>query len=108
MLIRRKVLRQVGLFDEATFGRGYGEENDYCLRAVAAGWHLAVAVDAYVYHAQSRSYSSERRAALSKQAGVALDRKHGVESVGAAVRVCSGNPRLEEIRARCRDRLGRG
>ncbi len=107
LMIRRKVLRRVGFFDELTFGRGYGEENDYCLRAVAAGWHLAVAIDSYVYHAQSRSYSNERRAALCEQAGVALDRKHGVESVVAAVAVCRSSDPLEEIRSRCRNVLGR-
>jgi GT2 family glycosyltransferase len=107
LLIRRRVLRQVGLFDEVSFGRGYGEENDYCLRAVAAGWHLAVAADTYVYHAQSRSYSKERRAVLCEQAGIALNKKHGVEMVVAAVEVMRSNPQLEEIRALCRDQLGR-
>jgi GT2 family glycosyltransferase len=108
LMIRRKALRQLGLFDEATFGRGYGEENDYCLRAVAAGWRLAVATDVYVYHAQSRSYSSERRAALVERAGIALNEKHGIEAVVAAVAICRANPQLEEIRARCREMNGRG
>lgn len=107
LMIRRRVLRNVGLFDEVMFGRGYGEENDYCLRAFAAGWHLAVATDAYVYHAQSRSYSNERRAALCEQAGIALNKKHGVEIVDAAVHVMRLNPQLEEMRARCREILGR-
>jgi len=33
----------IGYFDEQNFGEGYGEENDYCLRANKAGWALAVA-----------------------------------------------------------------
>ena len=57
LLIRRQVIDELGRFDEVTFGRGYGEENDYCLRAAKAGWQLAVADDVYVYHRQSRSYS---------------------------------------------------
>ena len=70
LLIRRAVLEGVGLFDEANFGEGYGEENDYCLRARNAGWTLALADDTYIYHAQSRSYNPERRKNLSDRAGV--------------------------------------
>ena len=63
-----------GCSTRRTFGRGYGEENDYCLRAVKANWQLAVADDVYVYHRQSRSYSNERRKALCEQAnGRAFD-----------------------------------
>src|SRR5690606_36684009 len=45
LLIRRAVLDEVGFFDEERFAAGYGEENDYCLRARAAGWRLALADD---------------------------------------------------------------
>jgi GT2 family glycosyltransferase len=48
-LMRRELLTQVGLFDE-DFGFGYLEEVDYALRARRAGWKLAVAPDAFVYH----------------------------------------------------------
>ena len=30
MLMRRSVLERIGTFDAALFGRGYGEENDFC------------------------------------------------------------------------------
>ena len=36
MYIRRAALDEVGGFDAETFGRGYGEENDFCMRASAA------------------------------------------------------------------------
>jgi GT2 family glycosyltransferase len=35
MYIRRTCLDEVGLFDAERFGRGYGEENDFCRRAAA-------------------------------------------------------------------------
>jgi len=38
MYIRRDALRQLGLFDVEHFGKGYGEENDFCIRAYKAGW----------------------------------------------------------------------
>lgn len=98
LMIRREVLDDLGLFDEETFAQGYGEENDYCLRATAAGWQLAVADDCYVYHAQSRSYSHERRAQLVKRAGEALDRKHGGMRIGANLGITRDHPALDHVR----------
>lgn len=48
MLVRRAVFEEVGLFDELFFF--YFEDADFCLRARAAGWRLAVAADARVTH----------------------------------------------------------
>lgn len=50
MYIRRDCLDEVGLFDADAFGRGYGEENDFCLRASALGWEHLLACDTYVFH----------------------------------------------------------
>lgn len=102
LMIRRAVLDQVGLFDEAVFGRGYGEENDYSLRSTQAGWQLAVADDAYVFHRQSRSYSNERRKALCEHAGLSLVKKHGSGLVDAGVEICRDNRVLDGIRHRAR------
>jgi GT2 family glycosyltransferase/glycosyltransferase involved in cell wall biosynthesis len=59
MYIRRDCLDAVGRFDEATFGRGYGEENDFCLRATAAGWRHLLACDTFVFHAGEISFGKE-------------------------------------------------
>ena len=48
----------VGLFDEDAFGRGYGEENDFCLRAAKAGFRNVLAEDIFVYHAGEVSFSA--------------------------------------------------
>jgi GT2 family glycosyltransferase/glycosyltransferase involved in cell wall biosynthesis len=100
LVIKRPVIEQLGYFDEQAFGRGYGEENDYCMRARKAGWQLAIAEDAYVYHRQSRSYSHERRKELSRYADVALAEKHGRQMVDDGVAVCRFDRVLEGIRAR--------
>jgi GT2 family glycosyltransferase/glycosyltransferase involved in cell wall biosynthesis len=100
MMITRKVIDQIGYFDEKVFGRGYGEENDYGLRARKAGWQLAVAEDAYVYHAQSRSYSHERRKELSRHAGKALATKYGQRVIDDGVAACRYDRVLEGVRAR--------
>lgn len=99
-VIRRAVLDEVGLFDEDTFGRGFGEENDYSLRAAQAGWQLVVADDAYVFHAQSRSYTTERRLKLSKLAGENLSRKHGDARINEQLARTRDNVVLAAMRAR--------
>jgi GT2 family glycosyltransferase len=60
MYIRRACLTQTGYFDEERFGRGYGEENDFCMRAAAAGWRNILAADVFVYHKGSVSFGEER------------------------------------------------
>ena len=60
MFIRRACIERVGLFDELRFGRGYGEENDFSLRAAAVGWRSVLAADVFVFHAGSVSFGEER------------------------------------------------
>jgi len=60
LYIRRACLDQVGAFDAERFGRGYGEENDFCLRAIAAGWRNVLAGDVFVYHEGAVSFAGER------------------------------------------------
>jgi GT2 family glycosyltransferase/glycosyltransferase involved in cell wall biosynthesis len=65
MWISRRCLAAVGLFDEAAFGRGYGEEVDFCMRASRAGFRHWLAADTFVYHAGEVSFGgsgAERRA----------------------------------------------
>lgn len=59
MYVRRDMLRDVGLLDERRFGRGYGEENDLCQRALRKGWSNAIACDVYVRHVGSVSFKGE-------------------------------------------------
>ena len=59
MYIRRAALDEVGTFDAATFGRGYGEENDFCLRATARGWTHRLACDTFVYHEGEVSFGTQ-------------------------------------------------
>lgn len=56
MAIALRALKRVGLFDEATFGRGYGEENDFCQRVEQAGLHNVLCDDAYVVHHGGASF----------------------------------------------------
>ena len=63
LYIRRSCIDQIGYFDAELFGKGYGEENDFCMRAAKAGWKHVLATNIYVRHSGSRSFGG-RRAAL--------------------------------------------
>jgi len=56
MAISLRAIRRIGLLDEATFGRGYGEENDFCQRAEQAGMRNVLCDDAYVVHHGGASF----------------------------------------------------
>ena len=58
--IRREVFNAIGTFDEVAFPRGYGEENDFCMRAVRAGWRNIVDNRTLVYHVRSASFREEK------------------------------------------------
>lgn len=100
LLIKREFINQIGYFDEENFGPGYGEEDDLVLRGRKAGWQMALADDVYIYHAQSRSYTDEKRKSLAMRAGRILREKHGEQIVEESVDYCLNSPVLEGIRAR--------
>lgn len=60
MYLRRDALNEVGLFDSERFGKGYGEENDYCQRAIKAGWKTLIAAEVFVRHFGGASFGGER------------------------------------------------
>jgi len=60
MYVRRDCLDEVGLFDEMAFGKGYGEENDFSLRAARKGWRNVLCADLFVFHAGAVSFAGER------------------------------------------------
>jgi O-antigen biosynthesis protein len=59
MWMNRAVINAIGAFDEAAFGRGYGEENDWCFRALAAGYHHVLCADTFVGHKGEVSFAHE-------------------------------------------------
>lgn len=50
MYVTRAALDLCGLLDEETFGRGYGEEVDFCLRATRLGMRHLVEDSTFVHH----------------------------------------------------------
>jgi GT2 family glycosyltransferase/glycosyltransferase involved in cell wall biosynthesis len=75
MYIRRDCLNKIGFFDFATFGRGYGEENDWCQRAAQSGWRNLHLANCFVYHKGGVSFGSENKPGVVRAQGI-LDKKH--------------------------------
>jgi len=75
MYIRRDCLAATGLFDAETFGAGYGEENDFCMRAAALGWRHVLAADVFVQHHGGVSFQS-RKTDLARENAAKLSRLH--------------------------------
>jgi GT2 family glycosyltransferase len=76
MYIRRACLDDVGLFDVEAFPTGYGEENDFCLRATARGWRHLAATEIFVKHIGSKSFGVARRTALVAAGLAVLARRY--------------------------------
>lgn len=59
MYITRRCLEQVGYFDATLFKRGYGEENDFSMRALDIGFRHLLAADVFVYHRGGVSFGED-------------------------------------------------
>jgi len=59
MFVSRDVLNEIGGFNEAAFGLGYGEENDLCRRAEKSGFINLHALDLFVLHEGGVSFASK-------------------------------------------------
>jgi GT2 family glycosyltransferase len=58
MYMTRNAIQAVGGFDHATFGRGYGEENDWCVRAAGHGFRNVFCHQAFIAHVGGQSFTA--------------------------------------------------
>jgi GT2 family glycosyltransferase len=71
MWIRREAWNRWGPFDEA-FGRGYGEEDDFGQKVIAAGRFVICAPRAFVYHQGAASFGTGEQLGAERRANNAL------------------------------------
>ncbi len=76
MAMGKKALADVGFLDADTFSRGYGEENDWCQRAIQKGYRNVMVENLFVYHKHGGSFESEEKQALLEKNAKALLQKH--------------------------------
>lgn len=97
--MRRAAIEAIGAFDEGAFPRGYGEENDWCMRALARGWRHLVDDRALVHHERSASFGPQKKELMEK-GRAALDTRH--PHYAGLVADFHVSPRFAESRRRLR------
>jgi len=75
MYLRRDCLDAVGAFRDDLFAQGYGEENDFCLRARHLGWRHVAAPGVFVAHHGARSFGPAGEALRTRNQAM-LNRLH--------------------------------
>lgn len=56
MYIKRGAINDVGIFDYEAYGKGYGEENDFCNRASELGYCHVICDDTFIFHKGTASF----------------------------------------------------
>lgn len=92
----------VGSFDAVNFPNGYGEENDFCMRASAAGLVNLIDDATYVFHRRSASFGV-RKAEILKASRAVLDQLH--PEYTARIREWSESDSLEPARIKMQRQL---
>lgn len=100
MGIKSEVFETIGYFDAENFSRYYGEENDFCLRANAAGYSMALATNTFVFHRKSRSIAEEERLIHMEQAGRRLREIYGTEKIREVCQQGEDHPVLINLRGK--------
>lgn len=76
MAMNRKAIDEVGELDAESFGMGYGEENDWCQRAIGKGYRNVHVENLFVYHKHGGSFHSEEKKRYMREHAEILERKH--------------------------------
>jgi GT2 family glycosyltransferase len=76
MGLSAEAISKVGFLDRVAFGRGFGEENDWCLRAEAANFKNTIVPNLYVHHKRGGSYSAAQKRDLLARNLAILDTRY--------------------------------
>lgn len=75
MAMNQDAIKEIGLFNEQ-FGKGYCEENDWCLRTLKMGYSHTIAADLFVWHKHGGSFLSKEKQKLVKANSKLLAKLH--------------------------------
>lgn len=70
MYITREILDEVGGFDTTAFKQGYGEENDFCQKAVARGYRNLVTPNIFVRHEGGVTFGKSKSTRIARAINV--------------------------------------
>lgn len=97
MACSRNALNAVGFLDADTYGRGFGEENDWCQSAIKAGFKNVMVENLFVFHNHGATFQSDEKVALIEDHLKKLNKRFPNYN-GDVARYCEANP-LKELRS---------
>ncbi len=102
MYIRRECLAATGLFRTEVFAQGYGEENDFCIRARHLGWRHVGVPGVVVAHEGGQSFGVATSPLVARNLAV-LERLHPgyaalIAAFQAADPLADARRRLDAVR----------
>ncbi len=98
-VFRHRALTQIGGFSAENFPTGYGEENDVCMRLMAAGYRLGIAPQIFVHHLKSKSFGDSLKKDYSRNGRMTLERLYGESFVPSFADVLEKNGLLKNVRS---------
>ncbi len=99
LYVRRKCINEIGSLDAEAFPRGYGEENDFCMRALRKGWRHVIDDRTYVFHDRSKSFG-EAKTDLVKSGRVVVDERYPEYKLAIQVFSTCGKIAIARYKAR--------
>ncbi len=90
MYIRRNAITKVGLFDDVTFEKGYGEENDFSYRCIRGGFVNLLCDNTFIYHKGTQSFSAEKQEFI--QSHLEILQKKYPQNFEMNTHLCMTNP----------------
>lgn len=102
MYVRRAMVEACGAFDHEGFPKGYGEENDFCMRGLKAGWAHLISPWSFVYHVRTASFKSAKDALVKAGVDVVTARYPDYASL---VKAAFAAPEMTDLRAAARTAL---
>lgn len=102
MYIKRQLIESIGYFDEVNFGKGYGEENDYCMRAMNKGFKNTLSDDTFIFHKEGSSFSTQKSELNRKNLKILS--KMYPNYLRSVATFCRNNP-LSQIHENIRSRM---
>lgn len=76
MGMNKKAIQEIGFFDEDSFSKGYGEENDWCQRAVKSEYKNVIVENLFVYHKHGGSFLGDEKKSLIEKNSKIISNKH--------------------------------
>jgi GT2 family glycosyltransferase len=76
MGVNYNLIQEIGFFIEKDFGKGYGEENDWCQRAIKNGYSNLIVPNLFVYHKHGGSFTAEQKKKLIQENSLKLLKRY--------------------------------